>query len=156
VIKTIFLALLMLTILPCRLEAQKLEPVKWSFSFDKINETEYVLFFDAQIENGWHVNASVQQASNDASMLSPEIVFNSTESVAYSNFTNEIGEMEVITQSIGSKTVNVYANRVTYNIIAIKKNRTQIAKISGYVSFMACDDKRCLSPQKVPFEFNLN
>ncbi|OWY23669.1 hypothetical protein B6N25_04025 [Sphingobacteriales bacterium TSM_CSS] len=154
--KAIFWMLLMLTGLFCRLNAQKLEPVKWSFSSDKISETEYVLFFDAQIESGWHVNASVQQTADDAALIAPQIVFNPTEAVTHSNFTNEIGEMEVVPQSIGNKTVNVYANRVTYNAIVIKKSRTQVAEISGYVSFIACDANRCLSPQKVPFEFNLN
>ena len=42
-------------LLPLSVSAQVLEPVKWSFSKEKLDDKTYELFFKATIDDNWHV-----------------------------------------------------------------------------------------------------
>jgi thiol:disulfide interchange protein DsbD len=35
--------------------AQVIQPVKWSYSTEKVNDKEYNLVFKAKIDKGWHL-----------------------------------------------------------------------------------------------------
>jgi hypothetical protein len=37
------------------LKAQLLDPVKWTYSMEKVSENEYDLFFHAAIDDNWHL-----------------------------------------------------------------------------------------------------
>ena len=56
--------------------AQILDPVKWTSKVEKKSDTEYVLIFDAVIEEHWHVYS---QFTPDGGGLPMEIIFNNGE-----------------------------------------------------------------------------
>lgn len=56
--------------------AQILDPVKWKSAVEKKSETEYVLVFNAEIEDEWHVYS---QFTADGGVLPLEIYFNNNE-----------------------------------------------------------------------------
>ena len=37
------------------LDSGPLDPVQWSGSVDKVSDTEFVLHYDATVENGWYI-----------------------------------------------------------------------------------------------------
>ncbi|QYJ67932.1 protein-disulfide reductase DsbD family protein [Flavobacterium litorale] len=56
--------------------AQILEPVKWNSKVEKISDTEYVLTFNAEIEEDWHLYS---QFTADGGGLPLEVTFNNNE-----------------------------------------------------------------------------
>ncbi|AXG74513.1 thiol:disulfide interchange protein [Flavobacterium arcticum] len=56
--------------------AQILDPVKWTSKVEKKSDTEYLLIFDAVIEDHWHVYS---QFTPDGGGLPMEVIFNNAE-----------------------------------------------------------------------------
>ena len=46
---------ILLLLLSCSMFAQMYHPVKWSTSFEKVSEKEYILKAQATIQSGWHL-----------------------------------------------------------------------------------------------------
>ena len=72
------------------INAQILEPVKWNFSFEPINEKEFDLIFKAEIDNNWHLY------SQDIPMSPPATNFNFEVGADYQLVGKTIEESEVI------------------------------------------------------------
>lgn len=128
------------------LQAQIFEPVKWSFSQEKISETEYDLFFTATIETNWHLY------SQDIPMAPPATVFAFEESDLFELIGPVTEESEVHEEYDPNFEMELkyYANE------AIFKQRVKVkdgAVVKGYLNFMCCDDTKCLPPEDVDFEF---
>lgn len=153
--KTVLCILSMFTGILIPLVAQELTPVKWSFGSDKISDYEYVLFFDASIEEGWHIN-SINQETKDEFLMPTEVIIDPNPAIELVPFLNEIGEAKDFRLSDSSKSISMFANKVTYNKILIKKSENQNITLSGTINYIACDVSRCLPPQRVPFQITLN
>lgn len=135
--------------------AQEATPVTWSFGSDKISDYEYVLFFDASIKEGWHIN-SINQETKDEFLMPTEIVIDPNPAIELVPFLNEIGEVKDFRLSDSSNSISMLANKVTYNKIVINKSRNQNLTLSGTINYIACDVSRCLPPQKILFQITLN
>ncbi|WP_330441781.1 protein-disulfide reductase DsbD family protein [Flavobacterium sp. C4GT6] len=72
--KTALLFFLLLSFIAGK--AQIIEPVKWTSKIEKKSETEYVLIFNATIEDNWHMYS---QFSADGGGLPLEVEFNNAE-----------------------------------------------------------------------------
>ncbi len=128
----------------------------WAFGQEKIQWSfEYVAFpssiqISAKIENGWHLYALD---------LDPSIGPVPTQIVLEKNkLANEIHPFEATTIAKKSYDANFGAEVSYYeqefqvnNRIFVKKPTT----VKGEVTYMLCDDKRCLPPQTVPFEIKV-
>ena len=147
--KNIALVLLMLVI-SVFAQAQILEPVKWSFSAEKVSDNVYDLVFTATVDAGWSIygqdipaggpvpTAFVFEKGSGYKMIGKTT--QPTAKVKYDpNF-----EME-LTMFSGKP---VFKQRV--EVTSDKEVR-----IKGYVEFMCCDDKSCLPPNEVAFDFKL-
>lgn len=147
--KNIALVLLMLVI-SVFAQAQILEPVKWSFSTEKVSDNVYDLVFTATVDAGWSIygqdipaggpvpTAFVFEKGSGYKMIGKTT--QPTAKVKYDpNF-----EME-LTMFSGKP---VFKQRV--EVTSDKEVR-----IKGYVEFMCCDDKSCLPPNEVAFDFKL-
>lgn len=131
------------------LQAQILEPVKWSFSSKKISASEYELVFTATIEPRWHLY------SQDIPMAPPATTFKFDESNQYVL----VGNVEEVSKVIEEFDPNFDMVLKFYADEAIFKQRVKLkentATIKGFLNFMCCDDTKCLPPQDVDFSFNL-
>lgn len=147
--KNIALVLLMLVI-SVFAQAQILEPVKWSFSTEKVSDNVYDLVFTATVDAGWSIygqdipaggpvpTAFVFEKGSGYKMIGKTT--QPTAKVKYDpNF-----EME-LTMFSGKP---VFKQRV--EVTSDKEVR-----IKGYVEFMCCDDKSCLPPNEAAFDFKL-
>ena len=83
----LFFALLGLTI---GLQAQILEPVKWSFDQKKISGNEFELIFKAEIDPTWHLY------SQDIPMAPPATIFTFVEGSGYEFVGSVTEESKVI------------------------------------------------------------
>jgi len=131
------------------LTAQILEPVRWSFSSNKITETEYELIFKADIDLHWHLY------SQDIPMSPPATNFTFNENDGY-KLVGNVTEQSVVIEEYDP---NFEMILKYYSHEAIFKQKVQLtnekASIAGVVEFMSCDDTKCLPPTEVDFNFTL-
>jgi hypothetical protein len=128
--------------------AQMAEPVSWSFTAEKINESEYEITLTANIENGWYVY------SQDLPKRGPvptQINFDNNPNVVY----------EGKPQEVGTKKEDFDAN---FNMAVIKlTGRTKFVQkaklvggvptIHGKLKYMTCNGEMCMPPKNI--EFNI-
>jgi thiol:disulfide interchange protein DsbD len=129
--------------------AQILEPVTWEFESVKISETEYELIFTANIEDKWSVYSQnieglgpVPTSFEFDKNLNVELVGDVIEDDA-----NKITEQDPVFEMIVSK---FYSQAKFIQKVIIKDPQSSI---SGYLTFMTCDDTRCLPPTDIDFLF---
>ncbi|UKM66081.1 thioredoxin family protein [Flavobacteriaceae bacterium GSB9] len=133
------------------LQAQILEPVKWSTAVNKISDSNYQLVVTATIDSGWHLYS---QNVPEGGPIPTTFSFNT-----YENSVKLIGK----TSEEEGHTVDdpVFEMKIKYfeNTTVFKQNieiNEKIESIKGTVEFMACDDTRCLQPTEAELIFNFN
>lgn len=131
-------------------QAQILEPVKWSTSVNKISNTEYELVATATIDKGWHLYS--QNVPEDGPVPTSFTFLGNANYLKKGNTTESKG-----------LTVNdpVFGMQITYfDGQAQFKQRIKVRgktpfKVKGTVEFMVCDNTRCLPPTETDLEFNV-
>lgn len=121
--------------------AQILDPVEWTTKVEQINENEYELIMEAFIESGWHLYA--QQIPEGGPIPTEfvlegvgtafEFVGATLEDEGHTEF-DQIFEMDIKYFSDYAK----FKQRIKF--------KEAPGSISGYVTYMVCDDSRCLPP----------
>jgi thiol:disulfide interchange protein DsbD len=123
------------------------EKIQWSFDYLAFPSSIQI---SAKIENGWHLYALD---------LDPNIGPVPTEIVLEKNkLVNEIHAFEVTTLAKKSYDANFGAEVSYYEQEFLANNRIFVKKpttVKGELTYMLCDDKRCLPPQTVPFEIKV-
>ncbi len=133
------------------LQAQILEPVKWTFDSKEISSDEVKLQFIADIDVGWHVY------STDIPDGGPiPTSFNFVESDKF-ELVGELETPEAIEKfdKAFEMTLEYYGERAVFSQ-KVKLNTEEPFVIQGELEFMACDDSRCLPPAYVEFAFPVN
>lgn len=142
--------------------AQILDPVKWSFSYERINKSEVKLIFKASIEKGWHVySQNIPEGgpiptsfyfnpSNDYEVLG---IINQTESGSIKVIPTE-GPGEEIYDKIFEMQLKYFSDGALFTQ-HIKLPGDKPISISGYLEFMCCDAQQCLPPTEIDFTFNI-
>lgn len=133
-----------------QLQAQILEPAKWSNKVEKVSETEVNLIFEARIDAGWHIYS---QFTPENGPLPLEIEFIKEGNADY----------EVIGKATESKTKRQYSDifevdEVFFSDYLKLTQRVRILKpglkeIRAKVSYQVCLDK-CINAEK-KFTFDL-
>ena len=130
--------------------AKIFDPVKWSYSSEKINDKEYELLITAKIEKGWHLYS---QFIEDGGPIPTSFKFNP--SAAY----KLIGKVTESPKPITAFDKNFNMEIAWHKNQAVFKQRISLNKpitaITGVLEFMVCDDQRCLPPAEVEFEVPL-
>jgi thiol:disulfide interchange protein len=142
----LFAALVLLTV---SATAQILEPVKWSFSSQKISSHEYALIFKASIDNRWHLY------SQDIPQAPPATTFTFQKDSSYQLIgkVKEIGdEIQEFDKNFNME-LKFYADSVRF--VQKVKIKGKGATVKGTLNFMCCDNTQCLPPKDVDFSFNL-
>lgn len=146
------LVLFILFITAFTIQAQILEPVKWQTKVEKISDTEYNLVFDAEIENHWHLYS---QDLPDGGALPTEFLFDSIDTADNFKLIGKTLESPYITayDKVFEMDLNYfeYQAQFTQKIELINQN---VTTINVEISFQACDDEKCIYPQKT-VNFNL-
>jgi thiol:disulfide interchange protein DsbD len=130
--------------------AQRLNPVKWSFEAVKKGDKQYDITFTANIDAPWHmysqfvkkgpVPTSVQIKKNPLVQLKGTVKeIGSLEKKYDKNFGAEIAYFSKKVQFVQSVTLKVASK----------------TKLTGEIEYMVCNDERCLPPTKVPFEVTI-
>ncbi|TVR38869.1 MAG: thiol:disulfide interchange protein [Cryomorphaceae bacterium] len=150
---TAFLSLLSLFAIawPTYMNAQIYDPVKWSFSVDVHDGKSATLVLQADIQKGWHVYAT-ELPSDDGPIATS---FEFEPSGAYA-LDGKIQEPKFITKFDPNfdMELNFHDNQ------AIFRQKVDLLSsgaftIKGMLTFMTCDDEKCLPPEDVNFTFEI-
>jgi thiol:disulfide interchange protein DsbD len=130
--------------------AQILNPVTWSYSAKKIADKTYELHITATIDGNWHLYA--QDAGEGPEPTT--IAFTANPLITFDGNVKEIGKMEKSYDKNFNSVLKYYAKKVDF--VQKIKVRTDIATaVKGTVTFMVCNDRKCLPPRDVPFTINI-
>ena len=137
------------------------DPVDWSFSKQQISENTYELTFIADIEPGWALYSNdIYNNGIDCEIeicpIPVSFEFNNEkDSEGYYNLIGgvvEIDENKLVSQDpIFLMEVTKFTKRATFKQI-IESDANNF-NVTGYLTFMACDDTKCLPPTDIDFLF---
>lgn len=130
--------------------AQKVEPVKWSFSATKIAGNEYDIALTANIQKGWFIYSQYLESEDGPVPTSIEFF---TPAIELAGKTTEEGHKKEGYDAIFDMNLIKYSQKVVFTQrIKVPAGTKQI---DGEVMFMSCDDNMCLPPKEVVFTIAL-
>ena len=143
----LFINLLFTTLLFGQIE----DPVSWSFQQKDLGNGEFDLVATATIEKGWYIySQNLEEGGPVATTFEFEprksrysLIGNTKEEGDFIEGFDKLFEMEV--KKFKGKT------DFTQRVKLAKKG----AKITGYLTFMTCNDEKCLPPEDVDFDYVL-
>jgi len=149
--KKLLLAAFALTSFLFKVTAQIDNPVEWSYSAKKIGNKQYEVHLTATIEGKWHIYA--QDAGEGPEPTS--FVFNKNPLIKLVGKVNEIGKLETSFDKNFNSTLKFYNRKVDFvQKISLKTSASTVLK--GAVTFMVCNDNKCLPPKDVPFSIKID
>jgi thiol:disulfide interchange protein len=126
-----------------KVNAQILDPVKWTTKIEKKSEGNYVLIFNGIIEPGWHMYS---QFTADGGPLALELIFK-----------NQKGNFDLVGKANESKTKTAYNDVFEVNetffeksaqiVQQIKIINPKTAKVSVDLNYQVCKDV-CINQEK--------
>lgn len=130
--------------------AQFDNPVKWSYSAKKIADKTYELHLTANIDNKWHVYGQ------DAGDLPAATSFSFTANplVKLEGKVKELGKLEEVYDPNIKTTLKYYSKQVDF-VQKIKLRSAANTLVNGVLSYVVCDDKKCLPPTDIAFSIKV-
>jgi len=136
----------------CSAAFGQLEPVKWSFEAEKVNEKEYDIIFTADIERGWSVYSQFLDGQDGP--IATSFNFASTEAIKLVGQAKEAGnKKEIFDKTFGMKLTKFSGKARFTQRVKVDEAATSI---QGYLTFMTCDDNSCLPPADIDFDIDLD
>ncbi|HAH58034.1 MAG TPA: disulfide bond formation protein DsbD [Bacteroidales bacterium] len=146
------LFILLSLFLPFALQAQVLKPVKWSFSSKALSDNEVQLTFKATIDHTWHLYSQDVPPHPDGPVPT-SFTFEKSPNYALIGKVTEPKPIEEYDNQF-QITLKYFENQAVFTQ-KIKVLSDKDFTISGELEFMVCDDKQCLAPEVVDFEFKI-
>lgn len=134
------------------LQAQILDPVAWSFSVHETEQSNQVnLVFHADVEPCWHIYSQFLEDPNG-----PLPTFFELELPDGVEAIGAVEECQPIVEYDPNFMMDLKFFEEEVNWVqTIQINGDVTESVKGYLSFMVCDESRCLPPEDIDFEFNL-
>ena len=123
-----------------------LNPVKWVFSFEAINDKEGYIVLKATIEDKWHIYS---QKQNGDGPIPTSFKFIKSKGFILVDSTLEPKAEKLYSEVFGSDVVS-FSKEVVFKQKIQRKNKKQF-EVKGEVEYMACNDASCLPPKTIPF-----
>lgn len=126
-----------------------LAPVTWDVSLDKKSGDDYTITYTANITEGWTVYS---QHTSDDGPVPTEIVYEETDNYTLNGESVETGHKKEGYDKMFDVNVIKFLDDEPF-VITQDVKITDITKpVKGYLTYMTCNDKRCLPPTDVDFE----
>lgn len=128
-------------------------PVNWTFSVEKISDKEANLVFRGDIKQGWY---TYSQYTEDNGPIPTEISFEEQAGIKLLGKSVEFGDKKEGMDPLFEAYVIKYSSKKPF-IIKQKVSLIDLSKpVTGYISFMTCNDETCLPPKDVDFSFQVS
>ncbi|MEZ4907349.1 MAG: protein-disulfide reductase DsbD family protein [Saprospiraceae bacterium] len=148
--KKIALAFLSFFILFNSLNAQILKPVKWNWRAEKIDDNTYNLIFNAKIQETWSLYS---QFIDDGGPVPTSFTFDPGSNYSLVGKTTESKNVETKFDKVFEMEIKKFHDYAEF--VQKVKVSDKSKPITGYLSFMTCDDTRCLPPSDIDFSFDI-
>lgn len=128
------------------------DPVKWTYSVNRVSDTEAELLMSATIEEGWHVYSAYLD-SNATAIPTSVIWWDSV-----NTFTTVGGLIEPKPHEEFDPNFEEVLKWHEKEVVLKQKvliHSAEDFKITGEFSFMVCNDRMCLPPDWIDIEYDL-
>lgn len=126
--------------------AQIENPVTWSYSATKKGAKNFDVHLTAAIAPGWHLYA--QEAGEGPEPTT--IAFTKNPILTVSGKTKELGTLHKEYDKNFASELKYFENKVDFvQPLVLKAAVNTVAK--GNITYMVCNDRKCLPPKTVPF-----
>lgn len=143
------LSLFLLTLISSIAIGQIETPVSWTLSQERLSDNEFMLIYEADIDEGWYVYS---QYLDDGGPIPTSFFYDDNENAKVAETAEEIGKAKSGFDSMFEMEVTKYANKVIFKQkVKIEANTS----LTGYLTYMTCDDEKCLPPTDEDFSFDL-
>ena len=129
---------------------QVYNPVKWSFDYSLEGDEHAILKFTANIEQGWHVYAT--QLESDMGPIPTEIVFGD---INGAELVGKIKEPKPHKEYDPNFEMELSWFETKVTISQKVKLTAPMATVKGELTYMTCDDTKCLPPEYIDFNFEI-
>lgn len=141
------LLLLVVTVASAQLD----NPVKWVYSAKKIADKTYELHMSASIDGNWHIYAQDAGEGPEPTSFS----FTKNPLVKLDGKVKEVGKLEKSYDPNFKSTLKYYGKQVDFiQKVKLKSNANTL--VNGSVTYMVCNDKKCLPPKEIPFSIKID
>jgi len=152
-IRYFLLTVVLYTLLGLPVYGQIEKPVTWEFSTERDDQGAISLVFEANIDKGWTVYS--QFLAEDASPVPTMIEYETLSGVELIGKSIETGNKKEGMDPIFEEHVIKFLADKPYRIVQQVQSTEANAKVSGYLTFMTCNNEKCLPPTDVDFSFDL-
>lgn len=128
------------------LYAQIENPVTWNFTAKKISPRVYELHMTADVAGNWHIYSQNAGEGPEPTVFT----FVKNPLVKLVGDIQEIGKLESAYDPNFKSTLRFYNTKVDF-VQKITLRSDANTTVKGTVSFMVCNDRRCLPPKEIPF-----
>ena len=143
-----FFTLVAVFLVTLTVQAQRLNPISWTFSAKKTGDKTYELHLTAAIQTGWHLYSQTQP--EDAIAIPTSFTFNNNPLVVIDGAVKEIGKLEKFHDAKLDLSANQYSGQVDFvQTVQLKANVK--TNLTGSVEFQTCNDEKCLPPKTEKF-----
>ena len=150
--------ILTFVLIPICAFGQIYEPVTWTYSKEKISESKYELIFEADIQEGWAIYSNdIKNNGVDCDIeicpLPVSFLFDESDDfILVDNLIEDKENKKTSFDPIFQMEVTKFSKKAIFRQVIELKNNNVI--VSGYLTFMTCDDTKCLPPTDVDFKFS--
>ena len=134
------------------LQAQMHDPVKWEMSAKHVTDDEYWLVYEASIEDGWNVYSMYM---DEGGPIPTSVYYNDEAQFEALGDAKERGKKKEGYDEIFKMDVVKFTSKKSYKIRQKIKALDYSKPLKGELEYMTCNDKTCLPPTIVEFEFDL-
>lgn len=125
-------------------------PVTWTYTTKKIADKTYEVHMTATLTGKWHIYS--QNAGEGP--VPTTFTFAKNPLVSTDGSVKETGKLEKQFDKNFNSELKYYNNKVDF-VQKVKLKSPVATEVKGTVSYMVCDDKKCLPPRDVEFSVKL-
>lgn len=129
------------------------DPVSWKFFVEDETDSTAVLVAEAEIDEGWHLYAT-DLGGKDEGPLPTEFTFETVDGFSLAGEVTS-NEPKVAFDPNFEMDLAYFDGQAIFRQ-EVKKISGKKGEVKGYVSFMVCDDYKCLPPATVDFSYQLS
>ena len=131
----------------CTATAQVLTPVKWAYAAKRIDPGTVNVYLKATIDEGWHIYSAYQQ---DGGPVKTGFVFDKSPQYTLSGKLIEPRPVVKYEKTFGMN-VSYFEGEVAFQQKIKFKKGSKGANVKGTLSYMVCNDQKCLPPEDLEF-----
>lgn len=143
--------LILLIIIAGRVFSQVKDPVHWSFSSKKINETSFEISLTATLDPAWHIYSQTTPEGGPSATI---ISFTKNPLITLAGPVKELGKLEQKYEELFGVDVKQFSGKVVFvQVVRLKANAK--TAVNGTIEFMTCNNRECLPPGTQKFSIIL-